>query len=302
MSGPAFAFGATCCTVTIVTIILVVLGFSKLEVNEVGIDYSANSLTLNTDKLYSNGIYFIGVGHSFIKFPKRQLELTLQGRKSIVARSNDGLVVSLNVKLLYSLQTDIDALASLYLMFGDDYQVPIENICRSVVRDVASGYTAFQFWTERSNITRQMDKDLRKQLDDIFVKLQTFLLSSYRLPASFQKVIDETEVQRQEIKKVNFELLTVIQQTQAAIKKADEKVRQIDAVTGSSVKKIQLETTAETYKLNVSIKKEIAGYKAIKNALNMSISELTTLIWLEKMGSSDVGKTIAVRTPSLVKI
>jgi len=143
---------------------------------------------------------------------------------------------------------------------------------------------------------------LTKQLDDIFVKLQTFLLSSYRLPASFQKVIDETEVQRQETKKVNFELLTVIQQTQAAIKKADETVRQIDTVTNSSVRKIQLETTAETYKLNVSIKKEIAGYKAIKNTLNMSISELTTLIWLEKMGASDVGKTIAVSVPSLVKI
>lgn len=296
--GPMYACCATCLTLTLVTVILVILGFQKLEVNEVGIDYSANSLTINTDKLYSNGIYFIGVGHSFIKFPRKQLELSMKGRRGITARTNDGLVVTLETKMLYSLDIDINSLASLYLMFKEDYTVPIENICRSVIRDVASEFTAFQFWTERSNITTAMDRELTNRLDDIFVKVETFLLSSYTLPSAFQTVIDTTEVQRQEMNKVQFELDRVSQETQAMILKSEEQVLQINTVTISSVQKIALAATSEVYKLEVSIDQEIQGYKNIKEQLNFTVDQLTTFIWLEKMSQSSVPKTIAVRTPS----
>jgi hypothetical protein len=51
-------------------------------------------------------------------------------------------------------------LASLYLMFPDDYVTPYTHIARSVIRDVASQYTAFEFWTYRDNITTQMQTDL----------------------------------------------------------------------------------------------------------------------------------------------
>jgi hypothetical protein len=49
--------------------ILIGVSFSKLEPNEVGLDYSANSLTIDTGQLYQSGVTFLGVGHSFIKFP-----------------------------------------------------------------------------------------------------------------------------------------------------------------------------------------------------------------------------------------
>lgn len=298
VSGPWIACGCTSCVLLIIGLILLILGWSRLEVNEVGIDYSANSLTIDTSKLYSNGLHFIGVGHSFIKYPKRQLEISMTGRRGVIARTNDGLVVTLETKMLYSLDTDINALASLYLMFKEDYTVPIENICRSVIRDVASEFTAFQFWTNRSEITAEMSKELRDRLDDIFVNVETFLLSSYNLPSSFQTVIDTTEVQRQEMNKVQFELERVAQETQALILKAEEQVLQINTVTRSTVQTIALDATAEVYKLDVSISNEIQGYKNIKETLNMTVDELTAFIWLEKMSQSPVAKTIAVRTPN----
>lgn len=288
---------ATCFILTVTTVILIILGFSKLQVNEVGIDYSSNSLTLNTKTLYTNGIVWLGIGHSFIKYPRNQLELNMEGGNSIVARTNDGLVVTLQTKILYKLEPDIDKLASLYLMFKEDFEIPIENICRSVIRDVASEFTAFQFWSERENITTAMQDSLTTRLDDIFVRVETFLLSAFILPKTFQDVIDKTEVQKQEMNKVVYELERVNQETQATILQAEEEVLQIETLAIAAVAQIQLEAESQIFKLNVSIAQEIKGYKNIKDALDLTTQELTTMIWLEKMSASRVPKTIMVKTP-----
>lgn len=288
---------ATCVILTVTTVILIILGFSKLQVNEVGIDYSSNSLTLNTKTLYTNGIVWLGIGHSFIKYPRNQLELNMEGGNSIVARTNDGLVVTLQTKILYKLEPDIDKLASLYLMFKEDFEIPIENICRSVIRDVASEFTAFQFWSERENITTAMQDSLTTRLDDIFVRVETFLLSAFILPKTFQDVIDKTEVQKQEMNKVVYELERVNQETQATILQAEEEVLQIETLANAAVAQIQLEAESQIFKLNVSIAQEIKGYKNIKEALDLTTQELTTMIWLEKMSASRVPKTIMVKTP-----
>lgn len=293
---------ATCVICTVVAIILIILGFSKLQVNEVGIDYSSNSLTLNTKTLHTNGLVWLGIGHSFIKYPRNQLELNMEGGNSIIARTNDGLVVTLQTKILYRLEPDIDSLASLYLMFKEDYEVPIENICRSVIRDVASLFTAFQFWSERENITIAMEETLSVRLDDIFVRVETFLLSAFILPKTFQDVIDKTEVQKQEMNKVVYELERVNQETQATILQADEEVLQIETLATAAVRKIQLEAQSQIFKLNVSIAQEIRGYKSIKEALDLTTEELTTMIWLEKMSASQVPKTIMVKTPEAMRI
>lgn len=297
-NGPIAAFCFTCTIVFIVTVILVGVGFSRLEVNEVGIDYSANSLTINTNELYTNGIHFLGVGHSFIKFPKRQVTLTMQGGNAIIARTNDGLIVTLHTKLLYRLDANMNSLASLYLMFKEDYQVPIENICRSVIRDVASTFSAYEFWSKRGIITKAMQDALDSRLKDVFVIVETFLLSSFILPKAFQNVIDVTEVAKQEKNKVEFEIERVDQETQAQIIKAQQTVKQITITTVGLLREIELAAEAKIYQLEVSITQEIQGYKLIKNELNMTNDELTTMIWLDKMRQSKTPKTIAVKTPT----
>lgn len=292
----------TCMVVVIVSGILIGMGFSKLTVNEVGIDYSANSLTLNTKKLYTSGIHFIGVGHKFIKYPRRQLEQTMEGRDLVIARSRDGLVVKLETKMLYSLVIEVDALASLYLMFREDHEAPVRHISRSVIRDVASQFTAFQFWSERTNVANTMEETLRTRLDDIFVKVETFLLSAYTLPADFQAVIDITEVENQEMNKVVYEMAQVEQSTQAIILQADQTVKQIQAITEAEVRSVELEAAAEIFKINRTLTAETAGYQELQSELGFSDEELSAFIWLEKMGQSESPKTIAVRTPLGVKL
>merc|ERR1712154_411702 len=130
---------------------------------------------------------------------------------------------------------------------------PIENICRSVIRDVASEYTAFQFWDNRSDIQIAMGRNLTARLADIFVKVETFLLVSYTLPTDFKKAIEVTEVQKQAIDKVEFEISRILEETQAQVSKADEQVLQIQALTFAEVEAIRLDASAKIFKLNQSI-------------------------------------------------
>jgi len=297
-NGPVIACCVTVCIGFLVTVVLVGMGFKKLNVNEVGIDYSANSLTINTKELYHNGIHFLGVGHSFIKYPKLQLEINMEGGKAINARTNDGLVVTLETRVMYTLDADIQSLASLYLMFKDDYEVPIENICRSVLRDVASEFKGFQFWLERQFITDTMEDRLRNQLEDVFIHVTTFLFSSFKLPLKFQEAIKETEVQQQLMASVQYELIQTDQSAQALMLEAQQQVLQIAAVTNAAVQAIELDATAQVYKLNVTISRESEGYNYLKQEMNFTNDELTTLIWLEKMGNSITPQTIAVKTPT----
>jgi hypothetical protein len=102
------------------------------------------------------------------------------------ARTYDGLQVSISSKILYELVKDVNSLASLYLMFPDDYTTPFILIAQSTIRDVASDYTAFEFWTYRDNITTQMQNDLSTKFADYFAYINSFLLTDFELPDDFQ--------------------------------------------------------------------------------------------------------------------
>lgn len=61
--------GICCCISSVILFIMILMSFSSLDYNEVGLDYSSISKTISP-KIYSAGIHFLGIGHSFITFPK----------------------------------------------------------------------------------------------------------------------------------------------------------------------------------------------------------------------------------------
>jgi hypothetical protein len=69
-----------CCLVisgVIVGIVLLATSFSKLEAYEVGLEYNPNQISINEEKLYTEGIHALGPGHYFIKFNRQQRTIQL---------------------------------------------------------------------------------------------------------------------------------------------------------------------------------------------------------------------------------
>lgn len=65
---------ATVCVGCIATsficmVLVIIMSFSSLQVSEYGLDYSAISKTVNPQP-FEAGVHFLGVGHSFLIFPK----------------------------------------------------------------------------------------------------------------------------------------------------------------------------------------------------------------------------------------
>lgn len=85
--------------------ILIILGFSTLEATEIGLDYS--SISKNVDKtIYNNGLHFLGIGHSFIRYPKMVQTIEFSRERgadlaNINSRTKDGLEVSLEISFQY---------------------------------------------------------------------------------------------------------------------------------------------------------------------------------------------------------
>ena len=72
--------GSICCLVIsaiIVGIVLLATSFSKLESYEVGLEYNPNTISINDQKLYTEGIHALGPGHYFIKFNRQQRTIQL---------------------------------------------------------------------------------------------------------------------------------------------------------------------------------------------------------------------------------
>lgn len=95
-----------CSCFIIVGGILLFLGFSVLEATEYGLDYSW--ISKNVDKkVYENGLHFLGIGHSFIRFPKMVQTIEFSKERTanqgpVQSRTADGLEVVLEISFQYT--------------------------------------------------------------------------------------------------------------------------------------------------------------------------------------------------------
>lgn len=139
---------------------LLILGFSSLDATEYGLDYSWLSKTIDPIARF-NGLYFIGIGHSFIKFPRniQTIEFSQDraaNRPAIESRTSDGLEVILEISFQYTLQPE--NLYRLYNYYGFDYSSTFQNIAIDVLTEEATGYTAYDFFMNRGKIKDDFQK------------------------------------------------------------------------------------------------------------------------------------------------
>lgn len=102
---------------------MIISSFSSLEINEYGLDYSYISKKIGKVP-YTGGFHFLGVGHSFIKYPKTVLNLDYSNHEGadyppLKSRTNDGLEVILEISFQYKLV--YEDLYPLFHLYKDNY-------------------------------------------------------------------------------------------------------------------------------------------------------------------------------------
>lgn len=188
----------------ILIVVLVATSVKKLEAYEVGLEFDPNSVTINTEKLFTEGTHSLGPGHYFITF-NRQLRTIQMGSSAkqgsnpdmkddpLLCRTKDALQVQIECSFQYQLSIDKDDLIQLYSDWGENYETAFLLAARNVLRDIMGEFWALQVFYERSTIESALRIGLTEKLREYKVILQSFQLLDIDLPQKFNQALIDTE-------------------------------------------------------------------------------------------------------------
>lgn len=197
---PLSICAACTCFIIIPSIILVSLSFSSLHTVEYGLDFNAITMSVSNQTYTTAGLYFLGFGHSFIKYPRviQTLEFTPGHRGRLHTRTADGLPLTLGVSFQYRYLPG--KLFDLYLAFKGEQEAVYVNTATAVISNVACNYSAYTFFNDKQGIAN----DIQNRLTDVFeaqlyAHVEAFQISQVELPAVFQDAIVTSISTKQEI-------------------------------------------------------------------------------------------------------
>jgi regulator of protease activity HflC (stomatin/prohibitin superfamily) len=290
-----------------VCIILLLAGFSSLEATEFGLDYSWIFKQISPE-IRENGIHFLGICHSFIRFPKtvQTIEFSHErnaNRGPILSRTSDGLEVRLEISFQYVLQPE--NVFKLYNKYGKDYLKIFQNMAIHLLTEEATKYTAYNFFMDRGKIK----DDFQYELDKIFQQLcysniQFLQLRSVDLPSLFEASIQESEVKKQDIQKAKAEQNKIMIEVDTQIKAAEYQKNVIINQAEGEAEAIFKQNKADVESLMKMQETQIGVYKAFKDTLKLDNEKLLNLMkskLIKGYNGEDNGLILNMNLPSAIK-
>merc|ERR1712150_69034 len=216
----------------------------------------------------------------------------MQGGESIMSRTKDGLEVNIHCRVNYVLKQQQDLLASLYLMFEDQFESAYRSIARGVVRDIAGEFAAFEFWTKRGEISDAIQTRLEIRFNDMHADISNFLLSSFDLPAPFLSEITRTDEQKQEYESKLLERDRERQNIEARQLQAEQQIRVIAEEATTTALELNNTYSAEAFRIKSLTEAEMRSYKQLKDELGLTSEQVINLVWLDTLKSLDPTTTL----------
>jgi hypothetical protein len=279
-------------------------GFGSVEIAEYGL--LENLLTRKVEKEpYLSGRYWIGPWCRFIRFPAivktiqfsddaLQSDLEEQGDPMLRSRTKDGLDVLIELSFQY--QLNVTDLYTLYTTLGAGLQFhkTFVRIAIDRLTEIATEYTANEFFINRTLIGKDMEEKLRSDFENqLYATIFSFQLRAVGLPKNFEKAIQMTEVKKQDVHVAEAEqqstrvaLETSLMQAQRRVKvknnKGDAYAQAVMLANDADIKQFvaMQEKTADSYggvlKALDSKEANLLGYVE-QRALRDHPSEKTTL-------------------------
>jgi len=179
--------------------LLVYLSTSVVPAGHVGVQDFFGRVS---DRILSPGINLIVPGTRVIKFSSQTREM----KETAGVPTSEGLVVNLDVSLLFRLQPD--AAARVYRTIGHRFEgVVIEPQLRSVIRDVTAEYEAkFLYSASREVVAQNMLTHVRAALAPRGIEAEQVLLRAVQLPQLLTTAIQEKLQAEQQAQRMRFVL------------------------------------------------------------------------------------------------
>ena len=270
-----------CCCSCFISFLLIIFGFASLEATEFGLNYSWISKNISPN-IKENGLYFIGIGHSFIKFPKTVQTIEFSKQKTankgpIQSRTSDGLEVTLEISFQYVLNKD--KIYELYMKYGSNYNYIFQNIAVHTLTEEATKYTAYNFFMDRGKIKDDFQKELNEIFEQLCYSTIVFLqLRSVDLPSLFEESIQESEVKKQDILRAKAEQNKIMIEVDTKIKAAEYQKDVVINMAEGEAEAIYKQNKADVESLVKMQETQVNVYKNLKNTLGLDNGKLLNLM------------------------
>lgn len=297
-NGGGVLCGVCTCFIVIPSLIMIMMSFSSLPTVEYGLDYNAITLTVDNRTYDSAGLYFLGLGHSFIKFPRtiQTIEFNAAHDDLLHTRTLDGLPLTLGVSFQYRYIPQ--HLYELYRAYKLKHVHVYENTATAVIANVACNYSAYTFFNDKQGIATVMERELAKTFaHKLYAQVDALQINYIQLPMTFQDAILESIATKQNITQsrrykdnmqVTFETLLMV-----ARQRKNQTV--IEATGVAHQRREQALGNAQVTEQQVTA--EMHAYGNISTALALGASAGLDYVWwdsLHALAASGAGKEFLV--------
>ena len=284
----------------LVIIILLAMSFAKVDTTEVGLMYSHASQKIDRTTIYNSGRYYVGVSGEFITYPKiiQELELPI-----FDARTQDGLKLSLEISITYSVVQNITSLLSIFDRFGRHYDGFLSRLVQNLVRDAAARETAFNYAMNRSAVNANMERELRMDMESLGFNLDSLQLLDIMFPPNFTSTMQNTLILQQQVSQVENEKEAELVAMEGEVQKADATAVGIVADARSEATAITESAQAQADAFITTLEKEAEAHKLmLQNTFGGNTEDFINWYWVSKMSAAKAKKNVAMSIPEMLVI
>lgn len=281
------AIGACFSFCGVLTVTALVFSFASLAPTEMALKYNYVLHSVNPVPVTDPGILFTGPFTGLIRFPKTIQTLDFSSKDLLDGRTQDGLPLVLGLAFQYRLLPD--GIYNLYRSFDVNYVQVYNLVGIHIVTELATKFTAYQFFNEKQKIAEVM----RQKLDEYFTEslyatVESLQINEDDLPLAFTETILTAATTKQNItrmqktrdaKIVEFQTARLVAQAQANVT--------IQQALGQKARILQ-NGNADAAIIEAFVEAELQAYGKIHRDLGLSGDELIKYIWYDSLGGGGV--------------
>jgi regulator of protease activity HflC (stomatin/prohibitin superfamily) len=278
-------------TAFILALFIAIGGIKSVEITEYGL--ASNMVTRKVEKEpYLSGRYWIGPWCYFIKFPsvvktiqfsdsrlQDDLGIDEQGDPMLRSRTADGLDVTIELSFQYQLH--MEKVYDLYttMRAGRDFHDLFVRVAIDRLTEIATEYTANEFFVDRTRIGKAMEKLLKEDFESrLYATIFSFQLRSVGLPDEFEKAIQMTEVKKQDVHVAEAEQTSNKVALETELMKAQRRTKVKANNAEGYAESVMLANTADIEQYKATQEKAAESYKGILKELDDKEGELLAYV------------------------
>lgn len=280
------------CAGLLVIVAIIATGFASLDPTQMALTYNWVTKKISPTVRVDPGLGWIGPWNELIKYPKtiQTINYDNSHRDLLDGRTKDGLPLVLGLSFQFQLVPD--ELFKLYMEYEaeyGDYLAMYKLMGIHILTEMATNYTAYQFFNDKQKIALEMMFNMNKYFTKhLHATVESLQINEDDLPGPFTDMILRSATMKQNISKTQKTLGAKIIQMQTAVKIAEAQANvTIQQAIGQS-SAIQQNGKADASVITSFVSSELEAYKKIKENLGLKGNDLLKYIWYDAVGGGSV--------------